>query len=74
MSNLQKSKRFDLIDTFLISIQKILKSLQNYLLRNFEKHLESSSGHTLTCCLNLVKYGFKNMLRMESLTRFSTVI
>ena len=35
---------------------------------------ESSSGHTLTCCLNLVKYRFKNMLRKESLTRSSTVI
>ena len=33
-----------------------------------------SSGHSLTCNLNLVKYRFKNMLRKESLTRFSTVI
>ena len=41
---------------------------------SFEKHSESSSGHTLTCCLNLVKYRFKNMLRKESLNRSSTVI
>ena len=41
---------------------------------SFKKLSESSSGHTLTCRLNLVKYRFKNMLRKESLTQSSTVI
>ena len=41
---------------------------------NIEGTCHSSLGHTLTCCLNLVKYRFKNMLRKESLIRSSTVI
>ena len=64
---------------FRISILKIFNLLPNYKRRvtditSFEKHSESSSGHTLTCCLNVVKYRFKNMLRKEFLTRSSTVI
>ena len=41
---------------------------------NIEGTCHSSAGHTLTCCLNLVKYRFKNMLQKESLIRSSTVI
>ena len=64
---------------FRISILKIFNSLPNYLRRvtditSFEKHSESSSGHILTCCLNLVIYRFKNMLWKESLTGSSMVI
>ena len=64
---------------FRISNLKIFNLLPNYQRRvkditGFEKHSESSSGHTLTCCLYLVKYRFKNMLRKEFLTRSSTVI
>ena len=59
-------------------ILNIFKLLPNYLHRvtditSFEKHLENSSGLTLTCCLNLAKYRFKSMFWKESLTRFSTV-
>ena len=50
------------------------KSLQLTDITSFEKLSKSSSGYTLTFCLNLVKYRFKNMLRKESLTRSSTVI
>ena len=32
---------------------------------HLQKHLESSSGHTLTFYLNLVKYRFKNMFLKE---------
>ena len=32
---------------------------------SFEKHSESSSGHTLTCCLNLVKNRFKKNVTEE---------
>ena len=58
--------------------KKIFNLLPNNLRRvtditSFEKHSESFTGHTLTCCL-LVKYRFKNMLRKDSLTRSSTVI
>ena len=65
--------------TFRISLPKIFKLLPNYQHRvtditSFEKHSENSSGHTLTCCLNLVKYRFKNMLWKEYLTRSSLVI
>ena len=38
-----------------------------FCITSFEKHLKSCSGHTLTYCLNLVKYSFKNMLRNESI-------
>ena len=73
---------FDLLGValaFRISILKIFKLLQNYLHRvtdvtGFEKHLESSAGHTLTFYLNLVKYRFKNMFRNTSLNRSFTVI
>ena len=41
---------------------------------SFEKHLVSSSGHTLSFYLNLVKYRFKNMFLKKSLIRYSTVI
>ena len=46
---------------FFISILKIFKLLQNYWYKvtdiaSFEKHLESSSGHTLSFNLNLLKY------------------
>ena len=63
----------------LISILKIFKSLQNYWHRvtdipSFGKHLESSLGHTLNFCPNLVQYRFKNMYLKESPTRSSTVI
>ena len=56
---------------------KNLQILPNYWHRitditSFEKHLESSSDHTLTFHQNLVKYRFKNMFRKESLTRYST--
>ena len=47
---------------------------QGYRYHTLCKHSESSSGHTLTCCLNSVKNRFKNMLRKESLTLSSTVI
>ena len=51
----------DVVLAFLISILKIFKSLQNVWHRvtditSFEKRLESSSGHTLNFCLNLVQY------------------
>ena len=64
---------------FLIFILKIFKLLPNYLHRvtdieSFEKHLESSSGHTLSFYLNFVKYRSKNMFLKKSLTRSSTVI
>ena len=41
---------------------------------SFEKHLESSSGHTLSFYPNLVKYRFKNLFLKESLTCSSTMI
>ena len=52
--------------SFLISILKIFKSIQNYWhrltdIRSFEKYLEISSGHTLSFCPNFVHYRFKNM-------------
>ena len=64
---------------FWISILKIFKSLQNYWhmvtdITSFEKHLESSSGLSLSFCQNLVKYCLKNMFPKESLTRSSTAI
>ena len=64
---------------FQISILKIFRLLPNYWHRvtyitSFEIHLESSSGHTLTFYLNLVKYRFQNLFRKEFLTRSSTVI
>ena len=74
--------QFDLLDVvlaFLISIFKIFKSLQKYWHRvkditSFGKRLESSLGHTLNFCPNLVQYRFKNMYLKESPTRSSTVI
>ena len=51
---------------------KLLTQVYRY--HKLRKHLESFFGHTLTFCLNLVKYCFKNMFRKESLTRSSTVI
>ena len=76
--------RFDLLGdapTIRISILKIFKLLPNYwhmvtatCNTIFKKHLESSSGHSLTFYLNLVKYRFKNMFLKESLTQSSTVI
>ena len=64
---------------FLISNLKIFKLLPNTLhgvtdIASFEKHSESSSGHTLIFYLNLVKYRSKNMFLKKSLTRSSTVI
>ena len=55
---------------FRISILKIFQLLLNYWHRvtyiiSFEKDLQSSSCHTLSFYLNLVKYRFKNMLRKE---------
>ena len=47
---------------------------QCYIYHKLRMHLESSSGLTLTFCLNLVKYRFKNLFRKEFLTRSSTVI
>ena len=49
-----------------ISVIKVFNLLPNYKRRvteitSFGKHSESSSGHTLTCFLNLVKYRFKNV-------------
>ena len=41
---------------------------------SFEKHLEGSSGHTLSFYQNLVKFRFKNMFLKESLTWYFTVI
>ena len=57
---------------FWFSILKIFKSLQNYWHRvtditSFEKHLESSLGHSLSFYPNLVKYRFKNMIMKEFL-------
>ena len=40
---------------------------------SFGKRLESSLGHTLKFCPNLVQYRFKNMYLKESVTRSSTV-
>ena len=79
ISQLVRFARLGVALPFRISIIKLFNLLPNYLCRvpditSFEKHSESSSGHTLTCCLNLVKYSFKNMLRKESFTRSSTVI
>ena len=61
---------------FRISILKTFFKLltQGYRYHKLRKSFGSSSGHTLTCCLNLVKYRFKNMLRKESLIRSSTGI
>ena len=61
------------------SILKIFKSLQNFWRRvtditSFRKRLESSLGHTLNFCLNLVQYCFQNIYQKESLTWSSTVI
>ena len=39
-----------------------------------KKHLEYSPCHTLSFCLNVVKYRFKNVFPKESITRSSTVI
>ena len=47
---------------------------QGYRYHKLRKHSESSSGYTMTCCQNLVKYRFKNMLQKESDTWSSTVI
>ena len=68
----------DVAPAFLTFILKIFKLLQKYFHRvtniiSFEKHLESSSCHTLSFCLNLLKYRFKNMFLKESLIRSSTV-
>ena len=41
---------------------------------SFWKRLESSSGHTLNFCPNLVQYRFRIMYHKESLTLSSTVI
>ena len=41
---------------------------------SFGKRLESSLGHTLNFCPNLVQYRFKNMYLKESPTRSSMVI
>ena len=35
---------------------------QGYRYHKLQKHYESSSGHTLTCCLNLVKYPFRHLV------------
>ena len=61
------------------SILRIFKLLPSYLYRvtditSFEKHLESSSGHTLTFYLNFEKCRCKNMFWEESLTRSSMVL
>ena len=58
---------------------KIFKSLLNYWHRvtditSFGKRLESSLGHTLNFCPNLVQYRFKNMYLKESPTWSSMVI
>ena len=58
---------------FRVLVFRVSVPLQSMFLRDL-KHLGSSSGHTLTCCLNLVKYRLKNMFWKESLTRSSTVI
>ena len=62
-----------------ISILKISMLLQNCWHRviditSFEKHLESSSDHTLNFFRNLVSFRSKNICQKESLTRSSTVI
>ena len=64
---------------FWISILKISKLLQNCWhgvidITSFGKHFESSLGHTLNFCRNLVIFRFKNMCQKESLTQSSTVI
>ena len=61
----------DVVLAFLISILKIFKSLQNYWhrvtdIKSFGKRYESSLGHTLNFCPNLVKYRSKNMYLKES--------
>ena len=65
------SKNLQLTSNFQLT-SKLLT--QGYRYHKLRKHSESSVGHTLTNCLNVVKYRFKNMLRKESLTRSSTVI
>ena len=57
---------------FSISILKIFKSIQDYWHRvtditSFEKHSESSSGHTLSSCQNLVKCRFYRNLSPDLL-------
>ena len=47
---------------------------QGYRYHKLRKNLESSLGHTLNFCPNLVQYRFKNMYLKESPTRSSTVI
>ena len=64
---------------FYFHSKKIFKSLQNYWLGDtdvisFGKSLESSLGHTLNFCPNLVQYRFKNMYPKEPLIRFSTTM
>ena len=56
--------------------KKNFKSLQNYWHRvnditSFEKRLESSLGHTLNFCPDLVQYRFKNMYHSPGLLRWS---
>ena len=68
----------DVVLAFLISILKIVKSLQNFWHRvtditSFGKRL-GSLGHTLNFCPNLVKYRFRIMYHKESLTLSSTMI
>ena len=61
--------KFDLLDVVLVFMISILnlKSLQSYWHRvtdvtSFGKRLESSLGHTLNFCPNLVQYRFKDNL------------
>ena len=60
---------------FWISILKIFKSLQNYWhmltdTTSFEKHVERSSGHTLSFYQNFVKCRFSNIFLKEFPTRY----
>ena len=69
----------EVVRAFWFSILKIFKLLPNYWHRvtditRFEKHLESSSVHTLSFYPNLVKYGFENIFLKESLVKSSMVI
>ena len=65
----------DVFDVHSKNLQITSKLLtQGYRYYKFLKHLECSSGQTLSFYPKLMKYRFKNMFLIESLTRSSTVI
>ena len=67
------------VQSFRGSILKIFKSPRNYIhlvteITGIEKHLESSSDHTLSFYRHFMKYRFKNMFLKKFLTLSSKMI